>query len=160
VALVAGVVVEGYRSTALMPAAPRAVDEAIDDLPPGGVVYLPVNAGDKLDLSLFAQGEYVLRSTAHHRPMVNGKGSFFPPTYLETSERLRSLPGHLARNCLLAAGVRYVVVTPRVRETTWDNLLDPRRAEPLELLGRYRGDLLYRVPGEANFRCRVGEQDR
>lgn len=152
-ALVATIVVEGHRSNDLVPIRTRSVDAAIAELPSGGVVYLPVNANDQLGLGIFGQAEYVYRSTAHHRPTVNGKGSFFPPSYLALSRDIQSLPSRFARNCLLAHGIRYVVVTPRVTGTVWEKLQRERAAAPLVLLGDYGEDLLYRVPGRPDAPC-------
>jgi hypothetical protein len=109
VALVAVMVAEGYRPSELVEVRTRPVDAAIGDLPPGGVVYLPLNHSTTLDVSLFQQSEYVYRSTAHHRPVVNGKGSFFPPTYMAMSNQIRTLPMLAARACLLRHGIRYIV---------------------------------------------------
>jgi len=152
--LVATMVAEGYRRTDLVPVSIQPVDTAIAELPEGGVVYLPVNPGRQLDISLFGQAEYVYRSTAHHRSVVNGKSSFFPPSYVEISNRIHSLPSPKARNCLLTHGIRYVVVSPRVNGTVWSQLRQPEKAAPLELIGRYDGDLLYGAPARRTLHAR------
>lgn len=156
VALVAAIMIEGHRANDLVPIRTAPVDSTIAELPRGGVVYLPVNPDDRLGLAIFGQAEYVYRSTAHHRPTVNGKGSFFPPSYLGLSKRLQSLPSQSARNCLLAYDIRYIVVTPRVKGTKWERLQQPRLAAPLVLIERSGEDLLYRVPGRADAPCPLG----
>jgi hypothetical protein len=149
---------EGYRSVQVFPIATRSSDRALAELKPGGVVYLPITHTGRLDISVFEQAEFVYRSTAHHRKIVNGKGSFYPPSYLQMSKRVQSLPSAAARNCLLANGIRYVVVTRRVDGSPWADLRDPALAAPMELVGRYEEELVYEVPGEPQAPCELDGQ--
>jgi hypothetical protein len=112
----------------------------------GGVVYLPMNPSDQLDVTYFSQPANLYGATAHHRIMPNGYAGYLPPSYLRNSKRLRSLPGPAALALLQELGVRYVVVHPDVAGTPWAKLVDPATAAPLELVGRFGNDLLYEVP--------------
>ncbi len=112
----------------------------------GGVVYLPMNPSDRLDVTYFSQAANLYGSTAHHRVMPNGYSGYLPPSYLRNSKALRSLPGPAALTRLRRLGIRYVVVHPGVAGTPWARLLDPADAAPLELVGRFGDDLLYEVP--------------
>ncbi len=128
---------------------PRAVDVELARRPePGAVVYLPMNkrTDNQVDLSYFEQPMNLLGLTAHHRATPNGLSGFTPPSYFETSRRLRTLPEDRALRRLRKLGVRFVVVHPSVEGSVWEDLLDPERAAPLRLLGTFDGDLLYEVP--------------
>jgi hypothetical protein len=149
-AAVALVLVEGFETWGDFPdVRPRAVDvELAGRSAPGGVVYLPMNQRDdnQVDLSYFEQPMNLLGMTQHHRPSPNGLSGFTPPSYFETSRRLRTLPDDDALRRLRRLGVRFVVVHPSVEDGPWQDLLDPDDATPLRFLGRFGGDLLYEVP--------------
>jgi hypothetical protein len=59
---------------------------------------------------------------------------------------MRELPSRSTLDELRSIGVRFVVVRGWARGTPWEPLLDPERAAPLRLLGRYGDDVLYEVP--------------
>jgi hypothetical protein len=154
---VLGVLVEGYAPWTGRPDIRiTAVDEQLARLsqPHGdaGVLYLPALESGRTAsaLSGFQQAENVYGTTAHHRPTPNGYSGYFPPSWVTLSRQMQSLPDVHALDRLRALGVRYVVVRAWARGGTWDALLDPRRAVPLRLVGRYGGDLLYEVPAQAN----------
>jgi hypothetical protein len=141
------VLLEGFdpwsdRPTARVP----AVDVALARRPPGGVVYLPMNVSDQVDIGYFAQPRNLYGTTAHHRRTPNGYAGYLPTSYLENSRALRSLPDARALALLRRLGVRYVVVHPDVRSTPWAALRSADAAAPLRLVGRYGSDLLYQVP--------------
>jgi hypothetical protein len=148
VVLVGVVMLEGFDpwfdkpSVAITP-----VDAALARRPDdGGVVYLPMNPSDRLDVTYFSQAANLYGSTAHHRIMPNGYSGYLPPSYLRSSKALRSLPDPTALARLRRLGIRYVVVHPGVAGTPWADLRDPAAAAPLELVGRFGDDLLYEVP--------------
>ena len=126
----------------------RPVDTALANLDaPGNVLYLPIASPlrDISDLSYFQQPGIVYRSTVHHRPTVNGYSGFFPPWSGRSVDLARQLPCRVARRGLWNAGVRFIVV-PQQPPAPWEELRDPASAAPLELVGRYNGDLLYALP--------------
>ncbi|MDQ3280003.1 MAG: hypothetical protein M3Q69_01160 [Acidobacteriota bacterium] len=87
------------------------------------IVELPLTQED--------QYEYLLRSTTHHRPMVNGVSGFTPPHFAELVS-LADTPKFLPR--LEELGVTTVVVHgDRVSDATREWL----RAQPLKLIRRF-----------------------
>jgi hypothetical protein len=122
------------------------VDRELAQRRAGGVVYLPMNVSDEVDIGYFAQPLNLYGATAHHRRTPNGYAGYLPASYLRQSKELRSLPAPRAVALLRRLGVRYVVVHPGVAETPWASLTDRTAAAPLRLLGRYGRDLLYEVP--------------
>jgi hypothetical protein len=75
--------------------------------PSGIVAELPmpqpdVFAGDE------ARFEYM--STFHWMPLVNGYSGYYPPSYTNRLDRLRSMPNEGALDSLVADGVRYLIV--------------------------------------------------
>jgi hypothetical protein len=141
------VLLEGFdpwfdRPTARVP----AVDAALTRRPPAGVVYLPMNVSDEVDIGYFAQPRNLYGATAHHRRTPNGYAGYLPQSYLETSRALRGLPDAASIARLRRLGVRYVVVHADVASTPWARLRVPDAAAPLQLVGRYGTDLLYEVP--------------
>jgi len=151
---VVGVLVEGYAPWTGRPDIRIApVDERLAALDqPGGVLYLPAlePGGTAAALSGFRQAENVYGTTAHHRVTPNGYSGYFPPSWVALSKQMRALPDAGALDRLRALGIRYVVVRDWAKGGAWDALLDPDRAQPLRLLGRYGPDLLYEVPPGAS----------
>lgn len=146
-ALVAGLAAEGLsRPRDVTPAVSRPVDQALAEAGgSGGVVYLPFGF-DGLG-AIDAQEEFVIRSTAHDRPMANGFAGFYPASARVLAERLDDLTSERGLDCLAAHGFEFVVVSDRVGlGSAWTELLDPATAAPLELVGEYDGELLYRLP--------------
>jgi hypothetical protein len=113
---------------------------------PGGVVYLPMNSSERLDISIFSQPANLYGDTEHHRPTPNGYSGYVPPSYIRQSRTLWKLPTPEALTLLRRLGVRFVVVHPSVAGGPWASLRSPRSAEPLRYLGRFGRDLLYEVP--------------
>ena len=146
--LVGLVLLEGFESWSDKPSVEiSAVDQELARRPAsGGVVYLPMNPSDHLDVTYFAQPANLYGSTAHHRITPNGYAGYLPPSYLRNSKRLRTLPDPAALALLRKLGIRYVVVHPGVVGTPWAPLLVPAAAAPLEPIGRFGNDLLYEVP--------------
>jgi hypothetical protein len=146
---VVGILAEGYSPWTGRPdIRVSTVDERLADLPGGGVLYLPAleSGTTAAALSGFRQAENVYGTTAHHRATPNGYSGYFPPSWVKLSRQMRSLPDPAALDRLRELGVRYVVVRDWARGGDWEALLDPARAAPLRLVGRYGGDLLYEVP--------------
>ncbi|MCB1029252.1 MAG: hypothetical protein KDB24_15990, partial [Microthrixaceae bacterium] len=147
-ALLAIPIVEGWPDLADLP---TATVTRLDEQLAGGtgtVAYLPLNiADDGIDFIPQHEIQAVFRSTAHHRPVLNGYSGTFPESFITRSNTLKSLPGPAAMAELRRLDVTDLVVTPAVTGTPWEALLDPNDAGPLELVGiEPNGDVHYRVP--------------
>jgi hypothetical protein len=142
----AAILVEGHRSwDDLAPVGVRPADRALSELPdPGGVVHLPLPTSPAEPFDLLGQAQVLYGSTAHHRPLLNGYASFYPPDFFSSGAPLVDLPSHRSLDHLRGLGVRFVVVP--VDAGPWSPLRDPARALPMRLVGDFDGDLLYEVP--------------
>jgi hypothetical protein len=58
----------------------------------------------------FANAPYMLNSTRHWKPLVNGYSAFIPPAYFHFLDVLANFPSQQALHALRAAGVTHVVV--------------------------------------------------
>jgi hypothetical protein len=63
--------------------------------------------------AVFENAEYVLNSTAHWRPLMNGYSGYTPPTYVEAAAVMSQFPEPQAFEPMKAAGVTHVTVHPR-----------------------------------------------
>jgi hypothetical protein len=145
-----GCVAEGYEPwDNAQTLAIRRVDQVLNDQPPGGVVYLPLGSPRRADdfLAFFQQPEIVYRTTEHHRPTVNAYFAFFPAWSGESADLAQQLPCSFGD--FYKRGIRYVVAGANV-----PRLHDAAAARPLELIGVYDGDWLYRIPDPAGATCR------
>ncbi len=61
-------------------------------------------------LAIFRNAPYVLNSTAHWRPIVNGYSGFMPESYARHAEVLQGFPDGPSRDMLRSLGVTHVVV--------------------------------------------------
>jgi hypothetical protein len=59
---------------------------------------------------VFRNASYMLNSTTHWKPLVNGYSGFTPPSYVDNARALRGFPDDAARARLRSLGVTYVVV--------------------------------------------------
>ncbi|MDQ1466773.1 MAG: hypothetical protein QOH10_1188 [Actinomycetota bacterium] len=143
------IALEGFAPwTDVTPVSIHPVDVALSKLPgSGGVLYLPIASTRRAapDLSFFVQPDIVFRTTAHHRPTVNGYSAYFPPwsgTAVDLAAKLRCAS---ARRALYEAGVRFVVSAPYL----------PISAVGLRQLGRYGNEVLYELlaPSRRHASC-------
>lgn len=82
---------------------------AIAEDPHGGsVVEFPVYAS----AHVARNADYVLASTDHWRPLVNGYSGFSPPGFAGLARQLQGFPDPTSLRRLRALGVRHVVVHP------------------------------------------------
>jgi hypothetical protein len=58
----------------------------------------------------FLNGSYMLNSTRHWRPLLNGYGGFRPTSYVDTYDRIQGFPDVLSLSALHERGVTHVVV--------------------------------------------------
>lgn len=141
-------IVEGWPDLSDLPTATVTPLDQRLEAGSGAIAYLPLNiAEDGIDFISPAEISAVFRSTAHHRPILNGYSGTFPQSFLDISNELKALPDPEAIAELKRLDVTDVVVTPAVAGTPWQALLDPAQADPLQLVGQEpNGDLHYRVP--------------
>ena len=88
----------------------------------------------------FANAPYMLNSTRHWKPLVNGYSAFYPPSFVEICEALASFPASDAIRALRETGVTHVVV-----HTDAFNI--PENVDGLALIERRDQISLYRVSG-------------
>ncbi len=98
-----------------------------DDPVPGAVVELPLYGRR----AIFRNAPYVLASTEHWRPLVNGYSGFRPPSYLKIVQAMAEFPSASAVGALQARNVRYVVLhTDLLPEKYVADILQTFQASP------------------------------
>ena len=118
--------------------------EALRAAEQGPVVELPIYGQD----NFHRNAAYLLASTGHWRPLVNGFGGFRPPLYHEMSQLIGTFPSLPAVVRLQALGVRHVVVhTARYRrpENLRRALTQLERRRVIVLLAEEGPDMLCRI---------------
>jgi hypothetical protein len=78
-------------------------------LPPGPVIELPFLAKDT---ELHGHAKYMLRSTTHWMPLINGYSDYIPPEFQARAQALRGFPSRDAFRALAASPPRYAVFHP------------------------------------------------
>jgi hypothetical protein len=76
-------------------------------LPPGPVVEFPYFFRRE---DVFGHSSYMLRSTAHWKPLINGYSDFLPAGFLDEARTIAEFPGAEAVQLLQTRGARYVVI--------------------------------------------------
>jgi hypothetical protein len=87
---------------------PPAVYEWLARQPRSVVLELPVTTADRLDL--VPDGIYMFRSTEHWQPILNGYSGFFPKSFIELTERMKSFPDEASIAYLKQRQVDFIVV--------------------------------------------------
>lgn len=87
---------------------PPAVYEWLAQEPRSVVLELPLTTADRLDI--VPDGIYMFRSTAHWQPILNGYSGFFPKSYLELTERMKTFPDDTSIAYLKTRQVDLVVI--------------------------------------------------
>ena len=120
-----------------------AIYRTLETSPPGPIAELPMpRAG------LFHENaRYLLASTRHWQPIINGFGGFRPDTYRATARQLATFPSDGAVDYLQSVGVESVFVHgDRLRTFQFHRLLDRADRQPaVRLQARVGRDLFYRV---------------
>ena len=103
-----------------------------------------------------ANADYVLASTVHWKPLVNGYSGLVPPSYVEAADKLQNFPTPDTLRYLDALGVTHLVVHHwryGDREQAARLLRDVRACPQLELLSVDAfGSRLYRFHPDADVR--------
>lgn len=159
VALLALALIEATVAPLHVVAADRCIDAA-DPVPEiyrwlgaqqgdGAVVELPILPNDGLfQRPRFDDSVYLLRSTAHWKPLVNGYAGTEPQAYGRVREAMKEFPSQPSVALLRSMGVRHVLVHlrglgPNRREAIEDRL--PSFASELRLAARFDDDLALEV---------------
>ncbi|MEO8360492.1 MAG: hypothetical protein ABI672_10725 [Vicinamibacteria bacterium] len=121
----------------------------LKDQPEGAVIELPILPNDGLfQRPKFDDSVYLLRSTLHWKPLVNGYAGTEPPLYRDTREAMKEFPSGASIGRLRAQSVRYVVLHlrgfgPNRRKVIEERL--PEFASQLKLSARFEDDLAFEV---------------
>ena len=91
----------------------------------------------------FGNAKYMLYSTRHWRPLLNGYSGFRPASYVEVFAAIQSFPDADALAALRARGVTHITV--HVREFAADRLTAMANSRALELLAEERDIRFYRL---------------
>ena len=124
------------------PFPPPPVYERLTTLPGGAVASLPSYWGTP---EAFREADYLLFSTVHWRPIMNGFGRQEPPDHGSRIDVLRRFPDQDAVELLARIGVRYVVLhTGRASELV-DRVEAARRVSSTQLIYSNAGDFLFEI---------------
>ena len=111
---------------------------------PGAVLELPIYSGG----SFTGNAPYVLASTTHWRPLVNGFAGYRPPTFDELAQLVGTFPNAVVLARLRDLDVRYVVVHTaqyRRRGAIEQALARLDGRSDVTLVAREGSDRLYRI---------------
>lgn len=86
---------------------PQAVYRVLRKLPRGGVIELPLAYQPQRFISATS---YMLASTSHWMPLVNGFSDYIPPDYVRDAYRMGTFPSRDAFDALAPRHVRYAVI--------------------------------------------------
>jgi hypothetical protein len=118
----------------------------LGDIPNAVVAHLPFPPPE----AIFRNAPYMLGSTAHFKPMLNGYSGFTPPSYVEHFLRLADFPSRGALRALRTLGVTHVFV--HSERLSVEAIADVTRLPGLELLAIEGTIALYRIqPGDEGF---------
>jgi hypothetical protein len=97
--------------------------------------------------AIFMNAEYVLNSTAHWRPLMNGYSGYTPESYREVAWPFWNFPAEASIDAMRAAGVTHIVVHPSRFDHEGPEVLRTALHHPrLERLAVSRGNLtLFRL---------------
>jgi hypothetical protein len=96
--------------------------------------------------AVFENAEYVLNSTAHWRPLMNGYSGYTPESYVRNAATFWYFPEERAIQAMRAAGVTHVMVHPqRFGNEAEDVIRTLNGRSDFELMGISRGIRLYRL---------------
>lgn len=87
---------------------PPEVYQWLSRQPRSVVLEFPVASADRLDL--VPDGIYMFRSTEHWQPILNGYSGFFPKSFLELTEFMKTFPSEASIAYLKQRQVDFIVV--------------------------------------------------
>lgn len=102
----------------------------------------------------YLEADYLLFSTAHWRPIVNGYGRAEPPQHFSTVGHMNAFPGPNNARTMRRLGIDYVVLHAAAldEQQRWRISEAMRLVEEYELVGRVDSDFLFRVKTEEERR--------
>jgi hypothetical protein len=120
-----------------------AIYDTIAQEPNAAIVELPF----PLPQQWFLNTPYMVNSTRHWRPMLNGYSGFRPPSYYRHYDLMRKFPSDEALIQLAAEGVTHVVVHQREMNLgAADARYNPfEQVQTLQLVARDADILIYRL---------------
>ena len=92
----------------ILPPKPPRVYSWLADQPRSVVIEFPLATADRLDFMY--EGLYMLGSTVHWQPILNGYSGFFPKSFLELTESERTFPDDRSIGYLKERGVDLIVI--------------------------------------------------
>lgn len=119
------------------------------EAPDGPVIELPILPHDgRFQRPRFDDSVYLLRSTSHWQPLVNGFAGTDPPAYRELEETMKDFPSAESIGRLRSMKVRHVLVHlrgygPSRRQAIVTRL--PQFEAELQAVTRFGDDLAFRV---------------
>ncbi|MYD70538.1 MAG: hypothetical protein F4W89_07320 [Acidobacteria bacterium] len=115
----------------------------LEAAPPGPIAELPVPRS----VFFHENARYLLASTQHWRPILNGFGGFYPESYAEAVRRLATFPSDDAVDYLRSVGVQTVIVHGnRMRYFHFRRVLaEADRRSDVRLEARLDRDVIYRI---------------
>jgi hypothetical protein len=119
-----------------------AVYELLTREPAGPVLSLPTYAGTP---EAFRESDYLLFSTAHWRPIVNGFGRQDPPDHTAILQIASGFPAPESIVGLCHLQLRYVVVHTGRASGLRDVAHNAQEARNVKLVGRFGDDYLFRI---------------
>jgi len=111
----------------------------------------------------FENAEYVLNSTAHWRPLMNGYSGYTPASYVKFADAFWYFPRDYAIDAMREAGVTHIMVHPERFGNEAEDMIRTLSGRPdFELMGvGSRGLRLYRLRAPAaRARREVAERER
>jgi hypothetical protein len=96
-------------------------------------------------LAIFENAPYMLNSTAHWRPLMNGYSGYVPESYERYAEEFRTFPDARALEAMRRAGVTHVIVHASRYPAEADIRAAVSRTAALELMAAWESAALYRL---------------
>ena len=122
----------------------RPIYRSLAAVEPGAVLELPIYAGD----SFHRNAWYLLASTAHWRPLVNGFGGYQSNEYVDRADVVGTFPSVVANARLRVLRVPYVVIhldAYSERAAATQALERAVRRGEIDLVAKEGSDRLYRI---------------
>lgn len=119
-----------------------AVYTRLSTLPSGPVLSLPTY---RFAQDNFHEADYLLFSTAHWNPIVNGFGRHEPPGHKERMATLMQFPAPDAVALLRTTGVRYVVLHPDRASELARAATEAERVPGIRLVAHDGADFLFEI---------------
>ncbi len=123
------------------PAPIPPIYQVLNALPAGPVMSLP---DYRLGPEFYLRADYLLYSTAHWRPIVNGYGRSEPREYRSNVEQLSTFPSPASAARARALGVRYIIVHAGQLQRE-DALAAARASASFREVARVGSDYLFEV---------------